>query len=101
MQVLVATMHQTDHSLLEKMNIQSDAIVVNQCNRNEVERFMYNGHQILWMSLNERGIGLSRNTALMRATADIILFADEDVRYKDGYAQVIESAFEKNRNADM
>ena len=49
LQVLVATMHQTDHSLLEKMNIQSDAIVVNQCNRNEVERFMYNGHQILWM----------------------------------------------------
>ena len=40
LQVLVATMHQTDHSLLEKMNIQSDAIVVNQCNRNEVERFM-------------------------------------------------------------
>ena len=101
LQVLVATMHQTDHSLLKKMNIQSDAIVVNQCNRNEVERFMYNGHQILWMSLNERGIGLSRNTALMRATADIILFADEDVRYKDGYAQVIASAFEDNQNADM
>lgn len=101
LQVLVATMHQTDHSLLEKMNIQSDAIVVNQCNRNEVERFMYNGHQILWMSLNERGIGLSRNTALMRATADIILFADEDVTYKDGYAQMIESAFENNQNADM
>ena len=37
--------------------------------------------------LNERGIGLSRNTALMRATADIILFADEDVTYKDGYAK--------------
>lgn len=74
LQVLVVTMHQTDHSLLEKMNIQSDAIVVNQCSRNEVEWFMYNGHQILWMSLNERGIGLSRNTALMRATADIILF---------------------------
>lgn len=101
LQVLVATMHQMDHSLLEKMNIQSDAIVVNQCNRNEVERFMYNGHQILWMSLNERGIGLSRNTALMRATADIILFADEDVTYKDGYAQMIESAFENNQNADM
>lgn len=101
LQVLVATMHQTDHSLLEKMNIQSDAIVVNQCNRNEVERFMYNGHQILWMSLNERGIGLSRNTALMRATADIVLFADEDVTYKDGYAQVIESAFENNQTADM
>lgn len=101
LQVLVATMHQTDHSLLKKMNIQSDAIVVNQCDRNEVERFTYNGHEILWMSLNERGIGLSRNTALMRATADVVLFADEDVTYKNGYSQMIESAFENNQRADM
>ena len=27
LQVLVAAMHQTDHSLLEKMNIQSDAMI--------------------------------------------------------------------------
>ena len=47
LQVLVATMHQTDHSLLEKMNIQSDAIVINQCDRNEIERFTYKGHNIL------------------------------------------------------
>ena len=58
LQVLIATMHQTDHSLLEKMNIQSDAIAINQCDRDEIERFTYNGHNILWMSLNERGIGL-------------------------------------------
>ena len=101
LQVLVATMHQMDHSLLEKMNIQSDAIVINQCDRNEIEKFTYNGHEILWMSLNERGIGLSRNTALMRATADIVLFADEDVQYKDGYVQMVQSAFENNPNADM
>lgn len=101
LQVLVATMHQTDHSLLAKMNIQSDAIVINQCNRNEIEEFLFNGHRILWMSLNERGIGLSRNTALMRATADIILFADEDVRYVDGYPHMIKTAFEKNPSADI
>ena len=101
LQVLVATMHQTDHSLLAKMNIQSDAIVINQCNRNEIEEFSFNGHRILWMSLNERGIGLSRNTALMRATADIILFADEDVRYVDGYPHMIKTAFENNPSADM
>ena len=101
LQVLVATMNQKNHSLLEKMNIQCDAIVINQCDRNEVERFTYNGHEILWMSLNERGIGLSRNTALMRATADIVLFADEDVKYKDGYVQMIESAFKNNQSADM
>ena len=101
LQVLVSTMHQTDHSLLEKMNIQSDAIVINQCDRNEIEYFSFNGHDILWMSLNERGIGLSRNTALMRASADIVLFADDDVRYVDGYPQMVLSAFEKNPKADF
>lgn len=100
-QVLIATMHQTDHSLLEKMNIQSDAIVINQCDRDEIERFTYKGHNILWMSLNERGVGLSRNTALMRATADIVLFADDDVRYLDGYPQMVISSFEKNPEADF
>lgn len=101
LQVLVATMHQNDHSLLERMNIQSDAIVINQCDRDKVERFTYKGHKILWMSLNERGVGLSRNTALMRATADIVLFADDDVQYLDGYPQMIMSAFENNPKADI
>ena len=100
-QVLISTMHQTDHSLLDKMNIQSDAIVVNQCNRNEIEEFEYKGHQILWMSLKERGVGLSRNTALMRATADIILFADDDVVYDDGYEKTIVDCFEKYATIDM
>ena len=100
-QVLISTMHQTDHSLLDKMNIQSDAIVVNQCNRNGIEEFEYKGHQILWMSLKERGVGLSRNTALMRATADIILFADDDVVYDDGYEKTIVDCFEKYATTDM
>ena len=86
LQVLVSTMHQTDHSLLEKMNIQSDAIVVNQCDRDCIERFTFRGHDVLWMSMNERGVGLSRNNALMRASGDILLFADDDVVYTDGYA---------------
>lgn len=100
-QVLVATMHQTDHSLLEKMNIQSDAIVINQCDEDKIERFSYQGHSVLWMSLQERGVGLSRNTAFMRATADVVLFSDEDVRFVDGYPQIIERGFQKNPRADM
>ena len=101
LQVLISTMHQTDRSLLEKMNIQSDAIVINQCDRNEVEQFTFRGHDILWMSFNERGIGLSRNNALMRANGDILLFADDDVIYDDGYAEKITKAFEANKSADL
>lgn len=94
-------MHQNDHSLLEKMNIQSDAIVANQCDRNEVEAFEWNGHQIRYLSFAERGVGLNRNNALMRADGDICLFADDDMVYCDGYAQTIAGAFEEHPDADV
>jgi glycosyltransferase involved in cell wall biosynthesis len=100
-QTLISTMYQKNHSLLDKMNIQTDAIVVNQCDYDEIERFEYKGHKILWISLKERGIGLSRNTALMRATADIVLFADDDVQYIDGYPKKIINEFEKIKKADF
>lgn len=100
-QVLVSTMFQQDHSLLETMNIQSDAIVVNQCDSDYVETFEYNGHSILWISMKARGVGLSRNTALMRATGDVLLFADDDVRYEDGYAVIVEEFFRKNIKCDF
>lgn len=101
LQVLVSTVNQTDHSLLERMNIQSDAVVVNQCNRSGEECFRYNGHLIKWISMPERGIGLSRNTCLMHATADIVLFADDDIKYQDGYAEAVISVFENNTDADV
>lgn len=100
-QVLVAAMHQTDHSLLSKMNIRSDAIVANQCDRNEVERFMWNGHQIQYLSFAERGVGLNRNNALMRAEGDICLFADDDMRYCDDYVETVTQAFERHPDADV
>lgn len=100
-QVLVAAMHQTNHSLLEKMNIQSDAIIANQCDRNEIEAFEWNGHRIQYLNFAERGVGLNRNNALMRASGDICLFADDDMRYCDGYAQMIINAFEEHPDADV
>ncbi len=101
LQVLVSVMHQTDHSLLEKMNIRSDAIVVNQCDRDCIERFTFRGHNILWMSFNERGVGLSRNNALMRADGDILLFADDDVVYMDDYVEKVTRFFERHPKADL
>lgn len=101
LQVLVSTMHQTDHSLLEKMNIQSDAIVINQCDHDCIERFTFRGHDILWMSMKERGVGLSRNNALMRASGDVLLFADDDVVYTDNYEEKIIKSFENNPQLEL
>lgn len=101
LQVLVSTMNQKDYSLLDKMNIQSDVIVVNQCDKNSVDEFVYNSHSVKWISMSEKGVGLSRNTSLMNATADIVLFADDDICYYDGYTEAVISAFENNEKADI
>ena len=103
LQVLVVTMNQPkgDYSLLDKMNIQTDAIVCNQCDYWDMEEFEYRGNHIKWMSFAERGVGLNRNNGLMRATADIVLFADDDVRYLDGYANIIEKYYQTNPLADV
>ena len=101
LQVIVATMNQTDYSLLDRMNIQSDAIVCNQCDKMGCQEFEYKGHHIKWLSFAERGVGLNRNNGLMRATADIVLFADDDVIYHDGYVERIMQYYESNPCADV
>ena len=100
-QVLVATMNQTDHSLIEKMNIRTAAIVGNQCDHNSVETFERNGQTIAYYNFAERGVGLNRNNTLMRATADVCLFADDDMVYVDNYTEIIEKAFSENPQADV
>lgn len=101
LQVLVSTMHRKDYSLLDEMHIQSDAVVINQCDREETEEFLYNGHSIKWINVKERGIGKSRNMAIENADADIILFADDDVVYDDGMVQSVVRAFEEHKDSDI
>lgn len=100
-QTLIPTMNQTDFSVLERMNVRTDAIVVNQCDRFSRDIFERNGRKIEFYSLPERGIGQSRNFSLMRASGDIVLFSDDDIRYYDDYESVILKAFEDNPDADM
>jgi glycosyltransferase involved in cell wall biosynthesis len=100
-QVLLSTMHQNNHSILERMNIRTDTIVINQCNLAEYETFIYERKRIIFMSLPERGVGLSRNTALNRSNSTISLFADDDVVYDDNYSELIKEEFSKYPKADM
>ena len=100
-QVLIATMNQTDHSLLEKMNIQTDVIVGNQCDLNRMEDFQWNGHEVKWLSFAERGVGLNRNNTLMRASSDIIILADDDLVYMPNYKKIVEAAYRRIPDADV
>lgn len=100
-QMLVSAVNQDVMTLAERMNLRTDAIVINQCGEFAYTEYEHAAHQIKCYSLKERGVGLSRNNALMRAEADICVFADEDIRYEDGYERRIADEFERHRDADV
>lgn len=99
-QVLVAAMDQKDRYLPTKMNIQTDAVVGNQCDFNAIENFLYKDFIITYLNFSERGVGLNRNNALMRADGDILIFADEDEVFNDGYADIVAQAYKQLPDAD-
>lgn len=100
-EMLVSAVNQNVCTLAEKMNIGADAVIVNQCGGFGYEEYVYQSNKIRCYSLREKGVGLSRNTAMMRAEAEISVFADEDIVYEDGYGERIAAEFEKHRDADM
>lgn len=100
-QVLASVMNQTMEKIAERMRLESDAVIINQCDRLGIEEMQYRGHKVRFYSFPDRGVGRSRNEAIMRADGDICLFADEDIVYEPGYAAAIAEEFEKNSDADM
>lgn len=100
-QVLVATVNQCDFSLVEKMNIQTSAIIANQANRFSHEQLNYHGRDIEMITTQTRGVGINRNLGLLLSREEILLFADDDVVYMDGYEQIIRDAFYKLPLADV
>ena len=101
LQFLVSTVNEDVSTLAERMNLQADAIIINQCDRNEYQEYDHGEYRMRCYSFAERGVGLSRNNALLRADGDICVFADEDIIYRPGAARAILDEFEKNPKADM
>lgn len=100
-QVLVAALEQNPRQLAQEMQLNSDAIIVNQCDRYAYEKWEEKNHTIRVFHMAERGVGRSRNSAMMRAEGDICLFSDQDIVYEPGYEQKIIEEFERNPKADM
>ena len=100
-QILVSAVNQDKEKLPEAMNLQCDAVIVNQCGRKGKETFNWNGYTILWIDSDEKGVGRSRNRALRASDHEFIQFADEDIRYHDGYAEKIVREFDAHPEADV
>ena len=101
LQTIISTMNQNPKSLLESMRINCNTIVINQCDKVNYFKELYNGHHIDWYDFAERGVGLSRNNGLMRATADIVQFADDDMVFTSTYANDILREYNTHPEADV
>jgi len=100
-QLLVSAVNQDIAALVKQMHIRSDAVVVNQCDHYGYEEITDAGCQIQIFSMPERGVGLSRNTALLHANTDICVFSDEDIVLSENYEELIRGAYRQLPDADM
>ena len=101
MQMLISAVNQDPEALLDTMKVATKAVLVNQCGREEERTLTHHAHEVLVLSSAEKGVGASRNLCLENATEEIVLFADEDIVYHDGYAESVLREFEQHPEAEM
>lgn len=100
-EILCVTMNQNDFSKTAEMNIHSNVVFANQCDCTVYEETAFDGHTAKMISTNTRGVGINRNLALMYASADICLFADDDIVYRDNMEELVLSEFAVHPDADI
>ena len=104
--LLISSVNVNPDELINKMNINTDAVLVNQCSENKEEQIGKGSFNVYVYHRDERGVGKSRNLCIDKSLElfkdeDILLFSDEDIIYKDDYALVVENAFKKHKEAEM
>ena len=98
-QYLISAVCKEEKDLVEGMHLQGDAVLVDQCDKDGEHTTQYDFGSVHVIEQNDRGVGLSRNTALENATADICLFSDEDIEYYDGCVIKVTEAFSRHPDA--
>lgn len=100
-ETLIATIDRMDHTLVEKMNVQTDTIVGNQCGRDSKEEFTFRGSRVICLNSSERGVGRNRNLLMQNSTADLCVLADDDMQFVAGYPETALAAFSECPDADV
>lgn len=100
-EVVCVTMGQKDLTIADKMHITGDAVFGNQAGGYRKETQSDAGRTLRMITTDTRGVGVNRNIALLHATGDILLFADDDICYADGYADGVRRAYAQHPDADM
>lgn len=101
LEMLISAVNADPGKLIETMKIECPAVLVNQCGRVSVDLLERETGDVRVYSMDEKGVGKSRNMALSKGQGDILLFADEDIVYDPGYAERVLGEFEAHPEADV
>lgn len=101
LEMLISAVNAVPEELLNKMKPECNGILMNQCSVDKDETVDYKDCRFKVLCRNQRGVGKSRNLALDHASAEILLFCDEDIEYDEGYAAKILDEFGKHPEADL
>jgi glycosyltransferase involved in cell wall biosynthesis len=98
-------MYQKDDSIVGRTNIQTDVVVINQCDEEKVaERFFVNNKgrkcRVRFICTRERGLSRSRNMAIIYATQPICLICDDDELLENDYEDKIIRAYTEHLEMD-
>lgn len=104
--VLIACMHEKDISIIARSNVQTDVVVVNQCDKDSVEEFDFTNKKgetchAKFINTTERGLSKSRNMAIDNAWGDICQICDDDETLPDNYEDVIVESYSQNKDAGV
>lgn len=100
-EVLISAMHQKDFSIAKKTGIESDCLIINQCDKDDVAYLEHATKKIRCISTKQRGLSRSRNMALDNANGCYCLLADDDETLYNGYESKILQAYDRNPKADV
>lgn len=106
LEVLLSAMFLEDESYIDTLNITTDAVVINQCDRESqrsIKRMGTDGREqtVTYVETKQRGLSRSRNMAIEMADADICILCDNDVEYLPDYENRIMDGFGRHPDADL
>lgn len=92
-EVLISAMNVESIDFYKKFNLECDALIINQTDHNAYEELVTDDFKVRMISTDTRGLARSRNLGLLNSKADIIIFADDDEVFEEGYLAKVRDAF--------
>lgn len=91
-EVLMSVMNQADMCMGYQSHVDTDLLIINQCDHDDYKEEVVNGHLWRMISTTERGLAKSRNMAIRNAKGDICVLADDDEVYEQNiWSEIIKS----------